>query len=93
MPPALPSEPAQHLVRVHLQLDEQLIAAADRLHAVAAAMETDRDETMFLLRDEEDIRCLGHGALLIAGSEGVQYSIADITALDRGSWRLLERFL
>ena len=32
-------------------------------------------------------------ALLIAGSEGVQYSVRDMTALDRASRRLLERFL
>jgi len=57
------------------------------------AVETDRGETTFILKGEEDIRRLGHGALLIAGSEGVQYSIADMAALDRGSRRLLERFL
>ncbi|MFZ2294157.1 MAG: DUF1854 domain-containing protein, partial [Polaromonas sp.] len=33
------------------------------------------------------------GALLIASSEGVQYSIPDMMALDRPSRRLLERFL
>ena len=56
-------------------------------------VETDRGETTFVLKGEEDIRRLGHGALLIAGSEGVQYSIADMGALDRASRRLLERFL
>ncbi|MDQ3060151.1 MAG: DUF1854 domain-containing protein [Pseudomonadota bacterium] len=56
-------------------------------------VETDRGETTFVLKGEEDIRRLGQGALLIAGSEGVQYSIADMAALDRGSRRLLERFL
>ena len=44
-------------------------------------------------RGEEDIRRLGRNALLIAGSEGVQYSVRDMTALDRASRKLLERFL
>ena len=56
-------------------------------------VETDRGVTSFLLKGEEDIRRLGRNALLIAGSEGVQYSVRDMTALDRGSRRVLERFL
>jgi len=56
-------------------------------------VETDRGNTAFVLKGEEDIRRLKGSALLIAGSEGVQYSIADMTALDKASRRLLERFL
>ena len=59
-------------------------------------VETDRGDTTFVLKGEEDIRRLGHQgrrALLITGSEGVQYSVADMSALDRASRRLLERFL
>jgi len=56
-------------------------------------VETDRGETSFILRGEEDIRRLGRVGLLIAGSQGVQYSVRDMTALDRASRRLLERFL
>ena len=56
-------------------------------------VETDRGVTSFVLKGEEDIRRLGRNALLIAGSEGVQYSVLDMTALDRASRRLLERFL
>lgn len=54
---------------------------------------TDRGDTSFVLKGEEDIRRLKDRALLIASSEGVQYRIADMTALDRGSRSLLERFL
>ena len=57
------------------------------------SVETDRGDTSFVLKGEEDIRRLKGGALLIAASEGVQYSIPDMTALDRPSRRLLERFL
>lgn len=57
-------------------------------------VETDRGPTQFVLKAEEDIRRLrGRTALLIASSAGVQYAIADSTALDRASRRLLERFL
>jgi hypothetical protein len=56
-------------------------------------VDTDRGVTSFILKGEEDIRRLGRNALLIAGSEGVQYSVRDLTALDRASRRLLERFL
>ena len=54
---------------------------------------TDRGETTFVLRGEEDIRRLAGSALLIASGDGVQFSIADMKTLDRASRRLLERFL
>ena len=57
-------------------------------------VETDRGTTTLVLKAEEDIRRLrGRTALLIASASGVQYAIADSTALDRASRRLLERFL
>jgi hypothetical protein len=56
-------------------------------------VETDRGETSFILKGEEDIRRLARTGLLIAGSQGVPYSVRDMTALDRASRRLLERFL
>ncbi|CDS53881.1 DUF1854 domain-containing protein [Polaromonas sp. CG9_12] len=56
-------------------------------------VETDRGHTSFVLKGEEDIRRLQGGELLIAASEGVQYRIADMAALDKASRRLLERFL
>ena len=56
-------------------------------------VETDRGDTDFVLKTEEDIRRLGRTGLLIAGGAGVQFSVRDMTALDRGSRRLLERFL
>lgn len=54
---------------------------------------TDRGDTQFVLKAEEDIRRLEDGALLIASAHGVQFRIPDVHALDRGSRRLLERFL
>jgi hypothetical protein len=56
-------------------------------------VETDRGETAFVLKGEEDIRRLGRASLLIADSYGVQYLVRDIAALDKASRRLLDRFL
>ena len=54
---------------------------------------TDRGETEFVLKTEEDIRRLPTGALLITGGEGVHFLVRDTKALDRASKRLMERFL
>ena len=56
-------------------------------------VQTDRGDTAFVLKGEEDIRRLKGNALLIASSEGVQYRIANTVAMDRNSRSLLERFL
>jgi hypothetical protein len=54
---------------------------------------TDRGETSFVLKAEEDIRRLEGGALLIGSAQGVQFRITDVRAMDRASRKLLERFL
>ncbi|HZW21229.1 DUF1854 domain-containing protein [Noviherbaspirillum sp.] len=56
-------------------------------------VETDRGVTSFVLKGEEDIRRIAGNALLIADSHGVQYLIRDQSALDKGSRKLLDRFL
>ena len=56
-------------------------------------VDTDRGETSFVLKGEEDIRRLSRDSLLVAASDGVQFSVKDMGALDRASRRLLERFL
>lgn len=56
-------------------------------------VETDRGETSFVLKGEEDIRRLSRQSLLIAAGHGVHFSVKDMAALDRASLRLLERFL
>ncbi|WP_370630182.1 DUF1854 domain-containing protein [Xenophilus sp. Marseille-Q4582] len=54
---------------------------------------TDRGDTRFVLKAEEDIRRLEGGALLITSAHGLQLRVPDRQALDRASRRLLERFL
>lgn len=56
-------------------------------------VDTDRGPTRLVLKGEEDIRRLAGPALLIADSQGLQFHLKDTRALDRGSRRLLERFL
>lgn len=56
-------------------------------------VETDRGETSFVLKGEEDIRRLNRESLLIAAGHGVHFSVKDMGALDWASRRLLERFL
>lgn len=57
------------------------------------SVETDRGATEFVLKGEEDIRRIGDGRLLIADSHGIQFLIRDVGALDKGSRKLLDRFL
>ncbi|MBO9648645.1 MAG: DUF1854 domain-containing protein [Variovorax sp.] len=71
-----------------------------KLHKVSSfgvpstwSVSTDRGETSFVLKAEEDIRRLERGALLIASAHGLQFRIPDVKALDRHSRKLLERFL
>lgn len=54
---------------------------------------TERGDTAFVLRGEEDIRRLSATTLLIADSHGVQFLIRDLPSLDRASRKLLDRFL
>jgi len=53
---------------------------------------TDRGETRFVLRGDEDIRRLAGNTLLVTDAHGIQFLIRDMTALDRDSRRLLDRF-
>lgn len=54
---------------------------------------TDRGDTEFVLKAEEDIRRLEDGRLLISDSHGLQFEILDQTKLDSHSRRILMRFL
>lgn len=57
------------------------------------SVETDRGETNFVLKAEDDIRRLSAHTLLIADSHGIHFLIRDLSKLDHTSRRLLDRFL
>jgi hypothetical protein len=56
-------------------------------------VDTNRGATSFVLRGEEDIRRIGADTLLIADSHGIHFLIRDLSALDRHSRKILDRFL
>lgn len=78
----------------------ELMPRVDRLLAVSTfstpsqwTVDTDRGQTRFILKSEEDIRRLGEGRLLISSGHGIHFLVPDRFALDRHSRKLLERFL
>ncbi len=71
-----------------------------RLHKVSSFItpstwhvETDRGDTSFILKGEEDIRRLTASSLMIADSHGIHFFIRDRLSLDRHSRNLLDHFL
>jgi hypothetical protein len=93
------SGPTRTLVEEELAARE-FMPEIRRLRAVSSfatpstwTVETDRGETAFVLRGEEDIRRLGASGLLISDAHGVQFLVRDLAALDRHSRKLLDRFL
>ncbi len=95
----LPAE-ARALVEVVLAVRE-FVAEIEKIHGVSSfsvrsswELLTDRGPARLQLKAEEDIRRLqGRTHLLIASADGVQYRVRDVSALDKHSRKLLERFL
>ena len=56
-------------------------------------IQTNRGDTKFVLKAEDDIRRLSTTTLMIADCHGVHYLIRDLAALDKHSRKLLDRFL
>ena len=54
---------------------------------------TDRGQTSFILKSEDAIRRLTGNRLLITDAQGVQYLVPDLGGLERGSRKLIDRFL
>ena len=91
--------PARELVEDELRRRE-FMPEIKRLFGVSSFatpstwdIETDRGRAQLQLKGEEDIRRMGGGVMLIADAHGVQFMIRDVSALDRHSRKLLDRFL
>jgi hypothetical protein len=54
---------------------------------------TDRGDTEFVLKVDEDIRRIGEASLLVADSHGIHFLVRDMYRIDKNSRRILDRFL
>lgn len=76
-----------------MPLIERLVAVSTFSTPSTWTVDTDRGRTQFILKGEEDIRRLRDGGLLVTDNHGLVFRVLDLKALDRGSRRLLDRFL
>ncbi|WMW79175.1 DUF1854 domain-containing protein [Undibacterium cyanobacteriorum] len=56
-------------------------------------VETDRGNTQFVLKGDEDIRRIGKDSLLISDNHGIHFLIRDMFGIDKHSRKILDRFL
>ena len=92
-------EPAQSLIREELETREFMpeILNIDSVTSFSTPctwlVQTDRGETRFVLRGDEDIRRVGPTILLVTDSHGIQFLIRDPLTLSKESRKILDRFL
>jgi hypothetical protein len=94
------AEPAQTLIRTELASREfmpmisTIVSVTSFSTPCTWKVETDRGDTEFVLKGDEDIRRIGTaGSLLVADSHGIQFLIKDHLSLDARSKKILDRFL
>lgn len=91
-------QPAQDLIRTGLAQREfmpeilAILGVSGFVTPCTWQVRTDRGETSFILKGDDDIRRLAQHALLLTDSHGIQFLIRDLNALDRESRRILDRF-
>ncbi|MBB1074577.1 DUF1854 domain-containing protein [Rhodoferax sp. 4810] len=92
-------EPAQSLIREELRSREFMptILSIESVTSFSTPctwrVKTDRGDTSFVLRGDEDIRRVGPTILLVTDSHGIQFLIRDAATLSRESRKILDRFL
>ena len=92
-------EPAQGLIREELESREFMpeIQSIDSVTSFSTPctweVKTDRGNTRFVLRGDEDIRRVGPTILLVTDSHGIQFLIRDPLQLSKESRKILDRFL
>lgn len=84
---------AEFEVREFMPTVQALLAVSTFSTPSQWTVRTERGESQFILKTEEDIRRLGEGKLMVTSSHGLQFLVPDRFALDRHSRKLLERFL
>jgi hypothetical protein len=91
-------QPAQDLIRDALEAREFIPEIQTILSVTSFStpctweVRTDRGDTRFVLRGDEDIRRLGGNTLLVTDSHGIHFLIRDTTTLSRESRKILDRF-
>ena len=92
-------EPVQSLIREGLAAREFMPEITAILSVTSFStpctwqVQTDRGDTRFVLRGDEDIRRVGPTLLLITDSHGIQFLIRDPARLSKESRKILDRFL
>jgi hypothetical protein len=56
-------------------------------------VKTDRGDTEFVLKVDEDIRRIGEASLLISDNHGINFLVRDMFRIDKHSRKILDRFL
>lgn len=93
------AQPAQNLIREELATREFMpeILRIDSVSSFSTPctwqVQTDRGDTRFVLRGDEDIRRVGTTILLVTDSHGIQFLIRDRANLNKESQKILDRFL
>ena len=93
------SEPSRTLVSEELEGREfmpevlRIVSVTSYATPCTWKVETDRGETEFVLKGEEDIRRIGSTSLLIADNHGIHFLIRDMFQVDKHSRKILDRFL
>lgn len=72
---------------------KRIVKLSSFITPVTWFVETDRGNTNFVLKGEEDIRRLSTSSLMIADQYGVHFLIRDRAKLDHHSRKLLDHFL
>ena len=94
------AQPAQNLIREEL-VGREFMPVLQEILAVSSfstpctwTVKTDRGQTEFVLRGDEDIRRIGtEGGLRISDNHGIQYHVHNQYALNAHSKKILDRFL
>lgn len=91
--------PVQALIREELTSREfmpeitQIVSVTSFSTPCTWQVQTDRGDTRFVLRGDEDIRRVGPTLLLITDSHSIQFLIRDPDQLSKESRKILDRFL
>ena len=93
------SDNAKSLVMEELEVREFMpeIEHIQRVSSFAVpctwTVSTDRGETEFVLKGDEDIRRIGTASLLITDNHGIQFLVRNMFEIDKHSRKILDRFL